>query len=150
MCGAHLRIFWNIIEVNLNGKYIKWEYIKWEYIKWEYNILNGNISNGNILNGNISNGNISNGNISNGNISNENISNANILNANISNTNIMCKYNIRNGIGYKFLYDKILIKIYDITGKIRRNFNNWRTGAKRRLRGTCPESGGAGGEKRAS
>ena len=36
MCGAHLRIFWNIIEVNLNGKYIKWEYIKWEYIKWEY------------------------------------------------------------------------------------------------------------------
>ena len=36
MCGAHLRIFWNIIEVNLNGKYIKCEYIKWEYIKWEY------------------------------------------------------------------------------------------------------------------
>ena len=114
------------------------------------NILNGNISNENISNGNISNGNISNGNILNGNISNENISNANILNANISNTNIMCKYNIRNGIGYKFLYDKILIKIYDITGKIRRNFNNWRTGAKRRLRGTCPERGGAGGEKRAS
>jgi hypothetical protein len=24
----------------------------------------------------------------------------------------MCKYNIRNGIGYKFLYDKILIKIF--------------------------------------
>ena len=134
------------------------------------NISNGNILNGNILNGNILNGNISNGNISNGNISNENIlnanilnanilnanilngniSNENILNANISNTNIMCKYNIRNGIGYKFLYDKTLIKIYDITGKIRRNFNNWRTGAKRRLRGTCPERGGVGGEKRAS
>ena len=114
------------------------------------NILNGNILNGNISNGNISNGNISNENILNGNISNGNISNENILNANISNTNIMCKYNIRNGIGYKFLYDKTLIKIYDITGKIRRNFNNWRTGAKRRLRGTCPERGGVGGEKRAS
>ena len=62
--------------------------------------------------------NISNGNISNENISNGNISNANILNVNISNTNIMCKYNMRNDIGCKFLYDKTLIKIYDITGKI--------------------------------
>lgn len=104
----------------------------------------------NISNGNISNANILNANILDANISNVNISNANILNVNVSNTNIMCKYNIRNGIGYKFLYDKILIKIYDITGKICRTFNNWRTGAKRRLRGTCPERGGAGGEKRAS
>ena len=30
----------------------------------------------------------------------------------------MCKYNMRNDIGCKFLYDKILIKIYDIIGKI--------------------------------
>ncbi|WP_443647350.1 pentapeptide repeat-containing protein, partial [Blautia sp.] len=67
---------------------------------------------------NISNANISNANISNANISNANILNANILNVNISNTNIMCKYNMRNDIGCKFLYDKILIKIYDIIGKI--------------------------------
>ncbi|WP_173739347.1 pentapeptide repeat-containing protein [Blautia massiliensis (ex Durand et al. 2017)] len=66
----------------------------------------------------MSNANISNANISNANISNANISNANISNANISNTNIMCKYNMRNDIGCKFLYDKILIKIYDIIGKI--------------------------------
>ena len=62
--------------------------------------------------------NISNADISNVNISNANILNVNILNVNISNTNIMCKYNMRNDIGCKFLYDKILIKIYDITGKI--------------------------------
>ena len=66
------------------------------------------------------------------------------------NANIMCKYNIRNDIGYKFLYNKILIKKYDITGKVCRTFNNWRIGVKRRFRGTCPERGGAGGEKRAS
>ncbi|WP_279032136.1 hypothetical protein, partial [Blautia massiliensis (ex Durand et al. 2017)] len=59
-----------------------------------------------------------NANILNANISNANILNANILNVNISNTNIMCKYNMRNDIGCKFLYDKILIKIYDIIGKI--------------------------------
>ena len=46
------------------------------------------------------------------NISNANILNVNISNVNISNTNIMCKYNMRNDIGCKFLYDKILIKIY--------------------------------------
>ena len=62
--------------------------------------------------------NISNADISNVNISNANILNVNISNVNISNTNIMCKYNMRNDIGCKFLYDKILIKIYDITGKI--------------------------------
>ena len=62
--------------------------------------------------------NISNADISNVNISNANILNVNILNVNISNTNIICKYNMRNDIGCKFLYDKILIKIYDITGKI--------------------------------
>ena len=61
----------------------------------------------------------------------------------------MCKYNMRNDIGCKFLYDKTLIKIYDITGKICRTHNNWRIGAKRRFCGTCPERGGAGGEKRA-
>ena len=58
----------------------------------------------------------------------------------------MCKYNMRNDIGCKFLYDKTLIKIYDITGKICRTHNNWRIGAKRCFRGTCPERGGAGGE----
>ena len=63
---------------------------------------------------------------------------------------IKYKYNIRNDIGYKFLYDKILIKKYDITGKVCRTFNNWRIGVKRRFRGTCLERGGAGGEKRAS
>lgn len=62
--------------------------------------------------------NISNADISNVNISNANILNVNISNVNISNTNIICKYNMRNDIGCKFLYDKILIKIYDITGKI--------------------------------
>ena len=31
---------------------------------------------------------------------------------------IKYKYNMRNDIGCKFLYDKILIKIYDITGEI--------------------------------
>ena len=56
----------------------------------------------------------------------------------------MCKYNMRNDIGCKFLYDKTLIKIYDITGKICRTHNNWRIGAKRRFRGTCPERGGQG------
>ena len=59
----------------------------------------------------------------------------------------MCKYNIRNDIGYKFLYDKILIKKYDITGKVCRTFNNWRIGVKRRFRGTCPERGGCRGRK---
>lgn len=63
---------------------------------------------------------------------------------------IKYKYNMRNDIGCKFLYDKTLIKIYDITGKICRTHNNWRIGAKRCFRGTCPERGGAGGEKRAS
>lgn len=29
----------------------------------------------------------------------------------------MCKYNMRNDIGCKFLYDKILIKIYDINNR---------------------------------
>ena len=67
---------------------------------------------------NISNADISNVNISNANILNVNILNVNISNVNISNTNIICKYNMRNDIGCKFLYDKILIKIYDITGKI--------------------------------
>ena len=62
--------------------------------------------------------NISNADISNVNISNANILNVNISNVNISNTNIICKYNMRNDIGCKFLCDKILIKIYDITGKI--------------------------------
>ena len=62
--------------------------------------------------------NISNADISNVNISNANVLNVNISNVNISNTNIICKYNMRNDIGCKFLYDKILIKIYDITGKI--------------------------------
>ena len=57
---------------------------------------------------------------------------------------------MHDDIGYRFLYDKIINKIYDITGKICRTHNNWRTGAKRRFRGTCPERGGAGGEKRAS
>ena len=61
MCGAHLRIFWNNIEVNLRGKYIKCRYIKWS---------NANISNANISNVNISNADISNSNISNTNISN--------------------------------------------------------------------------------
>ena len=63
----------------------------------------------NISNANISNANISNANILNANISNANILNANILNVNISNTNIMCKYNMRNDIGCKFLYDKISV-----------------------------------------
>ena len=62
--------------------------------------------------------NISNADISNVNISNADILNVNISNVNISNTNLLCKYNMRNDIGCKFLYDKILIKIYDITGKI--------------------------------
>ena len=57
---------------------------------------------------------------------------------------------MHDDIGYRFLYDKIINKIYDIIGKICRTHNNWRTGAKRRFRGTCPERGGAGGEKRAS
>lgn len=48
MCGVHLRIFWNSVEVNLSGKDIK------------------------------------------------------------------CKYNMHDDIGYRFLYDKIINKIYDI------------------------------------
>lgn len=49
MCGAHLRIFWNNIELNLSGKDIKCKDIK-------------------------------------------------------------CKYNMRNDISYRFLYDKIINK----------------------------------------
>ena len=51
-----------------------------------------------------------------------------------------------------FYMIRLLIKymIYDIIGKICRTHNNWRTGVKRRFRGTCPERGGAGGEKRAN
>lgn len=42
----------------------------------------------------------------------------------------MCKYNMRNDIGCKFLYDKILIKIYDINN--RENMKNTQQLADRR------------------
>ena len=38
MCGAHLRIFWNNIEVNLSGKDIKCKDIKCKDIKCKYNM----------------------------------------------------------------------------------------------------------------
>ena len=42
------------------------------------------------------------------------ISSVKILNAKISNANIICNYNMHDDIGYRFLYDKIINKIYDI------------------------------------